>query len=50
MNIINRVHKEALAKLQNLHTCDVVPLAGGVEGIQLNASFKENIKIMICGG
>ena len=37
-------------KLQNLHTCNVVPLAGGVEGIQLNSSFKENIRVLICGG
>lgn len=50
MNIINRLHTESLSKLQNLHTCDVVPLAGGVEGIQLNSSFKENIRVMICGG
>ena len=50
MNVIARLHTEALSKLQNLHTCDVVPLTGGVEGIQLNASFKENIRVMICGG
>ena len=50
MNIIYRLHTEALSKLQNVHTCSVVPLAGGVEGVQLNASFKENIRVMISGG
>ena len=44
------LHQTVVSKLQNLRVWESIGLAGGQEGMELNAAFKTNLRGLLCGG